>query len=151
MEGGEMSVATFDKFAESLGLRYFAPHELRFLGGSHYDHRSRAAGLNTLPPPELWKNIIPVAQAADEAREIFGSPIRILSGYRSPEYNRAVGGARYSRHMQFDALDLAPMNGHVATLHTILRRLRARGAFTGGIGRYAGFIHIDARGQNVDF
>jgi len=141
----------FDQLMSGLKLRYFAPHEIRFFGGSHYLPKGRASGLNTLPPRNLWANMIPVIRAADEAREIMGSPIRILSAYRSPEYNRAVGGARFSRHLQFDALDLAPMNGHVATLHTILKKLRSVGLFTGGIGRYSSFVHLDNRGTNTDW
>jgi hypothetical protein len=141
----------FDTWAAGLNLKHFAPHELRFLGGSHYLPTGRAAGKNTLPPRALWENIAPVAKAADLARAELGSAMRILSAYRSPEYNLAVGGARFSRHLQFDALDLAPVNGQVATLHRILVRLRRAGIFTGGIGRYPSFVHIDARGHNVDF
>jgi hypothetical protein len=29
--------------------------------------------------------------------------------------------------------------------------LRSKGFFKGGIGRYAGFTHIDARGKNSDW
>ena len=37
-----------------------------------------------------------------------GQPIRIVSGYRSPAHNEAVGGARDSRHIHGDAADLEP-------------------------------------------
>lgn len=35
-----------------------------------------------------------------------GKPMRIVSGYRCPVHNRAVGGARYSRHMLGQAVDV---------------------------------------------
>ena len=145
------TVEKFDKWAAGLELDHFSPHELRFMGGSHYDPRSKAYGLNDLPPRALWDNIANVAKAADMARGELGSPIRVLSAYRSPEYNRAIRGARASRHLQFDALDLAPMDGRVATLHRILVRLRKQGVFTGGIGRYPSFVHIDNRGTAADW
>lgn len=145
------AVENFDKWAEGLDLDHFRPHELRFMGGSHYDPRSTAYGLNELPPQALWENIAPVAMAADIARDELGAPLRILSGYRSPAYNRAIRGAVFSRHLHFDALDLAPMRGSPAALHRILNRLRKQGIFTGGIGRYANFVHIDNRGSVADW
>jgi len=38
-------------------------------------------------------------------REYFNKPIIISSGYRSPELNRAIGGAKYSRHIYGKAAD----------------------------------------------
>lgn len=40
----------------------------------------------------------------NELRTRFGS-VEINSGYRSPQRNRAVGGARFSRHMSCSAID----------------------------------------------
>lgn len=146
------TIKSFDAwFDAQLALRFFKAHELRFMGGSHYDHRSRAHGLNTLPPRELWENIMEIAGVADMARGDLGSPVRILSAYRSPAYNKAIGGATASRHVCFDALDLAPLDGRVGMLLRILKRLRREGHFKGGIGSYPGFVHIDNRGANVDF
>lgn len=146
------TIKSFDKWYDAmLALSHFRAHELRFLGGSHHDPRSKAHDLNTLPPRELWGRIMVPAGVADMARELHGSPIRILSAYRSPAYNKAVGGAKYSRHLQFDALDLCPMDGRVMALVRTLKRLRREGHFTGGIGVYPSFVHIDNRGSNVDF
>ncbi|MBN1990571.1 MAG: peptidase M15 [Bacteroidales bacterium] len=39
------------------------------------------------------------------ARDILG-PIRVSSGYRSPELNKAIGGAQNSQHSVGEALDL---------------------------------------------
>lgn len=141
----------FDQWAATLKLRHFEPWELRFLGGSHYAAKSKAHGLNRLPAKALWPNIVRVAKAADEARALTGRPIIILSAYRSPAYNAAVGGAKASRHLHFNALDLAMPGYGVAELKKVLRELRRKGWFTGGIGTYSNFIHIDNRGHNVDF
>ena len=40
-----------------------------------------------------------------EIRDLLGRPIKITSGYRSPDLNRAVGGNPRSQHMQGEAID----------------------------------------------
>lgn len=121
------------------GLRHFAAAELLVKGAANARLR-----LNTDPPRELWDNIRDTAKAADEARERLGSGLIISSAYRSPAYNRAIGGAPKSYHMRFRALDLIPARVSVATLHAVLQDIRDEG-FPGcqGIGRYPGFCHID--------
>lgn len=148
---GITRIDNFDEWAASLGLCHFRAHELRTMGGSHYDPRSKAYGLNRLPARKLWPNIVAIARAADECRRRLGQPMLILSGYRSPAYNAAVGGAKQSRHLFFNALDLTVPGFGTVYLKRTLRDLRAEGWFTGGIGTYRNFIHIDNRGHNVDF
>lgn len=46
-------------------------------------------------------------------RYSLGTPaIRVSSGYRSPELNKAVGGVRNSAHVEGYAADLQPVNGN---------------------------------------
>jgi zinc D-Ala-D-Ala carboxypeptidase len=73
-------------------------------------------------------------------RDRLGKPLIVTSGYRSPEHNKRVGGARNSRHMQGDAFDISMGNHSPAEFE---RAARAVG-FT-GFGFYPGsnFIHID--------
>jgi uncharacterized protein YcbK (DUF882 family) len=145
------AIEEFDAWVESLGLRHFKPHEVRFLGNSHYA-KGKAQGLNTLPPKAMRARLIPVLRAADEARARLGSGLIILSAYRSPAYNAAIGGAKASRHMQCDALDIAAPGVPVSRLRAVLRQLRSEGMFRGGLGlKYANFVHLDNRGNNVDF
>lgn len=40
-------------------------------------------------------------------RDAIGKPVRINSGYRRPELNKAVGGVPTSQHMKGEAADLA--------------------------------------------
>ena len=42
----------------------------------------------------------------DKVREMWGKPIGVNSGYRSPELNRAVGGAKNSQHVRGEAADI---------------------------------------------
>ena len=55
-------------------------------------------GLKNDPPPELMPNILKVATRLEQAREHYGKPIRVLSCYRSPSVNAAVGGSKTSAH-----------------------------------------------------
>ena len=43
-------------------------------------------------------------------RDLLGKPMIVLSRYRSPEYNRRVGGARASKHMEGTAFDISMSN-----------------------------------------
>ena len=65
-------------------------------------------GINNVPDDEwVIENLKQVAERIFQpCREHFGSPLYVSSGYRSPELNRAIGGAKRSQHMEGRALDL---------------------------------------------
>lgn len=73
-------------------------------------------------------------------RDRLGKPLIIRSAYRSPEHNRAVGGAKASKHMDGTAFDIAMSNHDPAEFEAAAREV----GFL-GIGFYprSGFIHID--------
>ena len=73
-------------------------------------------------------------------RDRLRKPLILTSAYRSPEHNRAVGGAKKSMHMQGIAFDVR-MDNHDP--HEFEAAARAVG-FT-GFGYYprSGFMHID--------
>ena len=73
-------------------------------------------------------------------RDRLGKPLIIRSAYRSPEHNRAVGGAPASKHMQGTAFDIAMANHDPAAF---AEAARAVGFL--GFGTYprSGFMHID--------
>ncbi len=77
-----------------------------------------------------------------ELRTRLGKPVHINSGYRSPEHNRAVGGAKGSKHLEGIAFDCR-MAGHDPQVFMAT----ARDVGFKGIGEYPvlGFCHIDAR------
>ena len=45
-----------------------------------------------------------------ELRDRLGRPLIVRSAYRSPEHNRAVGGAKASKHLEDIAFDIATAN-----------------------------------------
>lgn len=69
-----------------------------------------------------------VTTVLEPLRAAFGAPIRVLSGYRSPDLNRAVGGSLSSQHLFAEAADLVPVSGRSAlALFAILRARAAAG------------------------
>lgn len=47
-----------------------------------------------------------IEKVLDPAREEFGEPIKVTSGFRSQEVNRLVGGSKSSQHCKGQAADL---------------------------------------------
>lgn len=47
-----------------------------------------------------------MTECLDKVRHHWGKPIGVNSGYRSPELNRAVGGAKNSQHLRGEACDI---------------------------------------------
>ena len=69
--------------------------------------------------------------------------IQIISGFRSPEYNehlRSIGRhvAKNSFHMQGVAIDFSIQGFSMGSLSQA-----AKSFLAGGVGQYAGFVHID--------
>ncbi len=141
----------FSTFIAGLNLRHFKAQEFLVLGASN-NPGGKCAGRNTLPPSELWPTLEPTARFVDAIRARLGSSVVILSGYRAESYNGCIGGASRSQHKLFCALDLTPRAASVDQLWETARSIRAaNGAYTGGIGKYRSFVHIDTRGNNADW
>lgn len=90
--------------------------------------------------------VFKLAEVFEEIRHLCGDkPIVVLSAYRTPEWNRKVGGAPASQHMQGRALDLRPPEG--LTVRQFYQLIKANYKELGihGIGFYKTFVHIDIR------
>ncbi|HTE35719.1 MAG TPA: D-Ala-D-Ala carboxypeptidase family metallohydrolase [Reyranella sp.] len=62
--------------------------------------------VDNLPTPEIVANLKLLCEMVLEpVRALFGAPVIITSGYRSPAVNLAVGGAANSQHMSGQAAD----------------------------------------------
>lgn len=137
----------YETFLAGLGLRHIRPMELL---RPHFNVRGSIA--NCLPPRECWRNITATLRVADQLREQLGARLlTILSAYRSPAYNAACpGAATHSYHLRNMALDLV-YDCPPAEVVKAAESLRDTGFFSGGIGRYPGFTHIDTRGYQADW
>lgn len=140
--------------AETKDYRDFlAAHPLRHLSPREIIQphlKTRSGTPCGIPPREYWTRILPSLRAADELRERLGVPLKlIISAYRSPEYNaKCPGAARWSQHTQNRALDLVFDCPSETAFETALT-LRDEGFFTGGLGLYRSFIHLDTRSRNA--
>jgi uncharacterized protein YcbK (DUF882 family) len=84
----------------------------------------------------------------DEAREIYGKPIHVTSGYRTEAHNRKVGGVDSSSHLKGLAIDVACVRSddRFKMLSALLEVGFNR------IGVASTFIHVDIdkdKSQNV--
>lgn len=107
---------------------------------------------NCLPPRAMWGNIKSTLKVVDSLSSRLHLPVKqVISVYRSPAYNATCPGAKSSSyHMRNNAMDViyACPPGKVAAM---ARAMRATGLYKGGVGRYAGFTHLDTRGNNADW
>jgi uncharacterized protein YcbK (DUF882 family) len=101
--------------------------------------------------PAEWivDRLVPLcARVLEPIRHSFyDKPIRILSGYRSPELNKALPGtAKNSQHMQGRAADIVVNGISPEDLHNGILNMHESGMIKlGGLGRYKNFVHVDIR------
>lgn len=62
-------------------------------------------GIDNTPPQAVMRAILRTATGMEGVRTLLGAPIIISSGYRSPELNKAIGGAKNSQHVKGEAVD----------------------------------------------
>ncbi|MEO0414995.1 MAG: D-Ala-D-Ala carboxypeptidase family metallohydrolase [Verrucomicrobiota bacterium] len=136
----------YTAYLESIPLVYISAEEII------RPHRNIRNGVkNELPPQHQWKRIKGPLLVADKIRQELGVPLtRIASAFRSYDYNVECGGASRSYHMQNLALDITFACDAMKAAR-VAKKLRDDGFFTGGIGVYSSFIHIDTRGKNADW
>ena len=83
-----------------------------------------AHGIDNTPSKEVVTNLeLLVSRVLDPLREAWGSPIIVTSGYRCPELNARVGGARTSYHLRGMAADIRPKNGFLYELYSFVERM----------------------------
>ena len=68
---------------------------------------ARRLGIDNTPPASAIRALNDlVDKVLDPLREAWGGPIRVNSGYRCPELNKAVGGTPGSQHQRGEAADI---------------------------------------------
>jgi uncharacterized protein YcbK (DUF882 family) len=125
---------------ESLDTRYFASGEydykaldkINYLLRCHYTNKVKAIDVGVL---DLLCDIRETLAANKQ--------LKIISGYRSPEYNEYLAGlgrhvAGNSLHLQGLAIDFAIDGIGTSKVSSI-----ARSFASGGVGSYPEFVHID--------
>lgn len=103
-------------------------------GSPHFspiEFRDKRTGQLKGPDPRLL-------EVLERIRALRPGPLRIISGYRSPETNKAVGGAPRSQHLYGRAADIPPGRA------TPAEAIRCGATGVGIKGQWA--VHVDVRG-----
>lgn len=110
----------------------------------HYNLSDFACHDGTPVPPSLQKNTAHLAVALEEINARLGIVCRVLSGYRTPAYNKKVHGASQSQHLQASAADIdVPATHHTRDEIVAAARMVPN---VHGIGIYPnGGVHVDVR------
>ena len=91
-------------------------------------------------------DVIFIAQALVDIlqaiRNHYGKAVHINSAYRTPTYNKKVGGATYSQHLYGTAADIRINGVKPKDLAAYIETLMPN---YGGIGIYPTFVHVDIR------
>jgi len=127
---------------ESLLVRYLTTNgkwvpralwRLNHLFRCHYDDRVKPID------PGLFVLLDRIHTRLDAGRR----PLELISGYRSPEYNRLLlsrgkGVVRKSYHLKGMAADIHIPGVSLQTLRDEAKQIQA-----GGVGLYSRFVHVD--------
>lgn len=101
-------------------------------------------------PEELMENVRELAENLQILRNHIQKPITVISGYRSPSYNKKIGGARKSQHMSAKAADIIVRDMTPDEVKASIVELIKEGKMkSGGVGLYTSFTHYDVRGRNA--
>jgi len=100
-------------------------------------------------PEEYMDHVQELAENLQVLREHIQRPIVVISGYRSPTYNKKIKGARRSQHMLAKAADIIVSGMTPEEVKSAIVELISEGKMKkGGIGLYTTFTHYDVRGFN---
>ena len=101
-------------------------------------------------PDNLLCNVQLLAEKLQVIRDEIGESIHINSGYRDPDYNKKIGGAPKSQHMQAKAADIVCKSYTPRKLYNLIEKLIEEGKVKqGGLGVYNSWVHYDVRGTKA--
>ena len=97
-------------------------------------------------PLDVFNNILELAEQMQKIRDLCGKSIIVNSGYRSPDYNKSIGGAKKSQHLLGKACDFNVKGVSPYEVSEVLEDLMQGGIIiNGGLGEYDTFTHYDIR------
>ena len=114
-------------------------------GTEHFKLREFACRDGSPVPQKYWGNVRALMAELEKIRAVWGKPIIINSGYRTKTYNLQCGGAKASQHLTANAVDFNVQGVAPSAVHAKLDEMYP----DQGLGKYAGFTHLDLRGYRA--
>lgn len=114
--------------------REFACHD----GTGYIEGLMRHEGLSFY---RAWRRGRKLGKYLEATRRKVGKPIKVTSAYRTPSYNRKIGGEANSAHLRGYAADMdTPAGMTISKFAALCRKI-----WPSGIGTYptSGFVHGD--------
>ena len=116
----------------------------------NFDSKEFACNDGSETPCDVLVNLKELALNLQVLRDYYGKAIHINSGYRSPSYNKKVGGAKYSQHLLGKAADITIEGYRPVQIKAAIEKLIDQGKMKdGGIGQYKTFVHYDVRDESA--
>lgn len=104
----------------------------------------------TAVPWNRLDNAIELLQNLQVLRDAVGVPIEITSGFRNATYNKSIGGAPASEHIQAEAADIKIKGLTPKQVAAKIEELiKAKKMKQGGLGIYKTWVHYDVRGTSA--
>ena len=101
-------------------------------------------------PEDVIVNLMLLAEQLQVLRDFIDKPITVNSGYRSPKYNKKIGGATRSQHLLGKAADIRVDGISPSEIHSVIEELILDGRMQqGGLGKYNSFTHYDIRAKKA--
>ena len=140
-----VTLALLHQRAEALGIQ--PPQSKHFNMGLFISPADMTAAKFGVPE-KYWANIQTVMERLERLQKMAGYPLVIRSGYRSPAYNKRVGGAANSQHLFGRAADIY-VKDYAISCYTLARMIdedpALKGLFGGiGLGSKVN-VHVDIR------
>lgn len=102
-------------------------------------------GLNNSPGPDEIENMVELCRnVLEPLRELIAEPLIVTSGYRSPEVNKGIGGAKKSQHVEGKAADIHCKGFDIDSLFEICK---ASLRFDQCIHEFGEWVHISWNGD----
>lgn len=99
--------------------------------------------IDNTPPPTAEHNLARLCNDYLEPIRAWAGPLRISSGYRCPELNRAIGGSVTSAHMDGRAADFEPLSPELSLRRVVFWLVNESGLdFDQVIYEFGAWVHI---------
>lgn len=103
-----------------------------------------------IPTEEEKQNILDIAEKLDVIRELWGKPMTVSSWIRPESYNRSIGGAGKSAHIDGRAVDIRDPDGLLDAFCEGLDmggKLKELGLWVEHKDATAGWTHFDTKNR----